>query len=264
MIIQEFKNQLFSKASEFGFKDYELFYQKSESFVCMIDQGEVDQYTMSEEAGVSFRGFYNGRMGYAYSEKLDESSVEFLLDSAKENAGIIEEEDFSPVFEGSSSYPDENFENDMVNAGNDEIVEFTKEVERKVYKVDPRVSRTYYIAAFKEKCEKALFNSKGLGLNEAKSHLTFGGAVIVKEGEVTKTCSHNEYLKELSTERAQEIAEKMVKEALSYLNSERIANKTYPVVLRNDASSSILQAFTPIFSAENVQRGLSLLGKKSG
>ncbi|MGP4071814.1 TldD/PmbA family protein [Piscibacillus sp. B03] len=264
MNIHEFKNQLFSKASKFGFTDYELFYQKSESFVCMIDQGEVDEYTMSEEAGVSFRGFYDGRMGYAYSEKLDETSVEFLLDSAKENARIIEEKDFSPIFEGSSSYPDENFEDDMVNVDNDEIVEFAKEAEKQVYAVDPRVTRTYYIAAFKEKREKALFNSKGLELNEAKSHLIFGGAVIVKEGEVTKTGSHNEYLKDLSLERAKAIAEKMVNEALSYLKTEKIVNKTYPVVLRNDASSSILQAFTPIFSAENVQKGLSLLGEKVG
>ena len=40
-------------------------------------------------------------MGYAYTEKIDEDSISFLIDSAKTNADILDEDDGTDIFEGS-------------------------------------------------------------------------------------------------------------------------------------------------------------------
>lgn len=60
------------------------------------------------------------------------------------------------------------------------------------------------------------------------------------------------------------MAQEAVGEALSYLNPREIRNKQYPVLLRRDAAASLIGAFSPVFSAENAQQGMSLLNDKVG
>ena len=75
----------------------------------MIFKGEIDSYETSEEGGLGFRGLYNGKMGYAYTEKIEEASIAFLIDSAKANADVLDEDDGTDIFEGSETYAKHNF-----------------------------------------------------------------------------------------------------------------------------------------------------------
>ena len=63
-----------------------MYYENSETFQCMIFEGEIDSYETSEEGGSSFRGLFDGKMGYAYTEKMDEASIPIFIDAAKSNA----------------------------------------------------------------------------------------------------------------------------------------------------------------------------------
>lgn len=69
MKITEFQEKLLQKAMDSGFKEAEVFYEKAETFQCMIFEGEIDSYETSVDGGLSLRGLYNGKMGYAYTEK---------------------------------------------------------------------------------------------------------------------------------------------------------------------------------------------------
>ena len=79
MNIQEFQQKLFGLGEKHGFTDMELYFEREEKFKCGLFKGEVDSYETSEIAGGSFRGLYNGKMGYAFTEKLDEDSVSYLV-----------------------------------------------------------------------------------------------------------------------------------------------------------------------------------------
>ena len=52
-------------------------------------RGKVDDYKVKRRSGFSFRGMKNGRMGYAYTEVLDEDAVSMLLRSAADNRSVI-------------------------------------------------------------------------------------------------------------------------------------------------------------------------------
>ena len=63
---------------------------------------------------------------------------------------------------------------------------------------------------------------------------------------------------------ADAIAKEVAEEALSNLGEQSIPAGKYPIIMRHDASASLLAAFTPIFSAENTQKDQSLLKGKVG
>ena len=47
-------------------------------------QKEIDDYSLSVEQGVGFRADYQGKVGYAYVETLDEESVNVLVEGARQ------------------------------------------------------------------------------------------------------------------------------------------------------------------------------------
>ncbi|KAF6614170.1 TldD/PmbA family protein, partial [Paenibacillus sp. EKM208P] len=80
MNIQQFQEALFTKGREIGYADMEIYYVNGRSTSVKVLKGEIDQYTIVENGGLSFRGVINGKMGYASTEKLEPDVIDFLLD----------------------------------------------------------------------------------------------------------------------------------------------------------------------------------------
>ncbi|MDQ0351875.1 PmbA protein [Alkalibacillus filiformis] len=265
MNVLEFKDELFQKGSEKGFKDMELYYEKSDRFVCAIDKGEVDQFTTAEVTGVSFRGVYADQMGYAYTEKLDESSIEFLIENALENASVLESEDVEEIYEGDSNYKDISFSSEALKSvTNEEKINFMKELDKEIYAADERVVATNFFTMQSVDVQKAMYNSKGLALEDDQNYLVYMVIVIVEENDVTKSGVHIEVVSDWGKVNAKESAQKAVQEAVSYLNPLETDDKFYPVILRQDAARSLLDTFVTTFSAETAQQGMSKLKEKVG
>ncbi|WHY75387.1 TldD/PmbA family protein [Neobacillus sp. WH10] len=265
MTIQEFQLKLFSAAENSGFTDVEMYYEKKEVFSCQVYKGEIDQYEIAEDGGVSFRGIINGKMGYAYSEKIDDASIPFLLDNAKENTQIMNDDNIEEIFAGSSHYEQCNFFSTSLNDVTiPEKIQFIKDVERELLAQDPRIVATDYCMIRTESVSRTLANNKGLSLTDQMNFLYVIVEGIVKDGEETKTSFEFKVTKDFQRLNAKEIAKKAADEALSQLGSRTIESKEYPIILRNDAAANLLATYSTNFSAENTQAGISYLKDKLG
>lgn len=260
-----FQQQLFMYGTKQGFEEMELSFESTDKFSCQIHKGELDQYDTSFESGVSFRGLFNGKMGYAYTEKLDNESILFLVENAKENALIIEDEDEELIFEGSPLYEKHSFySNELANVTIEEKIAFLSKVEALIRECDPRVIGTNYCMLETGEQKRALLNSKGLSLSEHHNYLMIYIAVMVKDGEEVKTGQYTKLTRDFSTLKEEDIAREAVNEALSFIGGKSIKSKGYPVVLRHDAAASLLHVYSAVFSSENAQKGLSRLKGKEG
>lgn len=265
MNLQEFKEKLFHLGEHHGFTDMELYYEREEKFACELYKGEIDSYDTSEVFGTSFRGLYEGKMGYAFTEKLDEESLSFLIENAKENSQIIEDEVQEEIFAGSEKYEEGNFySTNLADVSIHEKINLLKEIEKHIYAYDERVTGTDYFMLSSGETERAIMNSKGLNLREKKNHAGIYVSVIVKQGDQVKNGEYSKFTRNFSILKPEEIAKHAVEEALSRLDAQSAESKNYPVLLRNDAASALLQTFTPVFSAENTQKGQSTLNGKTG
>ena len=262
MDLLAFRNQLFVEGEKLGFTDLELYYEKQSSFGCQIFKGEIDDYRSATVSGVSVRGLFNGKMGYAYTEKLDEESVSFLLENIKENSGLIEE-DPQELFEGNANYEELDFySHTLTEVSIEEKIEFLKDVEKKIYAYDRRVVQTDYATIQDQLVEKALFNNKGLALQDRNNFLYVVFSVVVKEDEEIKSDFYFKITKDLYSLDPVEIAKEAVEKSLSHLGGKSYPNKTYPVILNGACASSLLATFSPSFSAKSVQDNQSRLKGK--
>ncbi|MEW9108172.1 MAG: TldD/PmbA family protein [Cytobacillus gottheilii] len=265
MRIEDFQERVFQLGKQLGFTDMEIYTEKVESLGCKLYKGEIDSYQTSETLGVSFRGKMDGKMGYAYTENTDEDSVQYLVKEAKVNSLLIEEDVQEEIFKGSEQYGDHTFYSEELNdVSIEEKIEFLKEIEKEVYAFDERVTGTNTLSLSSSEKEKRLVNSNGLELKDRTNHIGLSVSVIVKQGKEVKNGVFSRVTRNYHSLAAKNVAEHAVKEALSKLNAESADSKNYSVILRNKAAAALLQTFSPIFSAEQIQKGQSLLKGRLG
>jgi len=130
------------------------------------------------------------------------------------------------------------------------------------FKIDDRITSVETCVYGDGYGETIMSNTKGLYLQE-KSNIAYTYVVVVaKESDDIKTGFAYKTGNDFNKFIPKELAEEAVKEALSQLGASSIKSGDYTIVLRNNASADMLDSFTGIFSAENVQKDLSLLKGK--
>ena len=258
----EFKNAVIAAAQARGITEYELYYQAAESTSVGTFQGQINQFTASNEGGVCFRCIVGGRMGYASTEALSPERAVSIVARAAENAETLESED--PVFLGEGGQKYESLELAEVELPTTEaLIRTVLDAEKKLYAADPAVVDSSQSSGFAERSEIAIYNSKGLDLSYSNTAAGIVLGAVVSDGQDMA----NDY--QIKLGRLEEIdveglASKAVKAAIEKLGGDAAPTGNYPVVFSPDAMSDLLAAFVSIFSAEAAQKGLSKLSDKEG
>lgn len=265
MKLNEFKDKLFKSAEEVGFSEYEIYYEGGESLEIQAFKKEVDKYSLNKTIGISFRGLYNGKMGYAYTEVMDDEAVELLVEKAKANAEIIEKEDKEIIFGGSENYQEFSGYNEELNKlSTDEKIKLTLQLEEEAYKCSDKVVGTGDCLLGTEETERRIINSKGLDVGYRANGIFGIMGPVVKDDEKVNNAYAFKVTNRLDEFDVEEIAKESVEEALAYFGAETVDTGKYRVMFKNSASGDLLQTFAGIFSADNAQKGLSLLKGKEG
>lgn len=174
-------------------------------------------------------------------------------------------DDEEDIFEGSSEYRADNYLSEALQEVTpQEKIAFLMDVERQVRAYDPRVTGIPYCTLGSSSQERSIRNTRGLALRDAKNEIYVAVGVKVEANGEVKSGSVYQATIDFESLNASEIARKICEEALGQLGSKVIPNKTYPVLFRSDVAAALLATFVPIFSAENVQKGRSLLAGKLG
>ena len=262
MTYEAFRDELFAQAKTKGFADYELYYSAGNSFSVRVFKGEISEYKNTSSEGVGFRGTYNGKMGYAYTENLDSGLIPILLDNAATNAGIIEDKDVEKLYPGDEKYPEVNSYNPALNdIDTAQKIELAMSLEKYALSFDPRVKMADYCTLATYEGHTAIANSYGLNLSEKGNIARVFLIARVEENGITKSADEGWTGRDFADFDYKKEAEKAVNKALSYLGATPIPSGKYPVVLDQNTTKDIFGVFTSIFVAENGQKGFSLLNK---
>lgn len=262
---QLFIDKLFLAAKEAGIEECEAYFAMSDDFSVEVLEGQIKEYSAAVSSGVCLRGVYEGKMGYASSEEMDEDAIEMLVHSVKENAMLIETDDKTTIFEGSPAYEAFNQYNEetaSIPAG--EKIQAAMEIEKLVKAADPRVVRTEGCSYASMINEKRIVNSKGLDVSYKAAMVGAVAVPIVSENGKVNYAFDMKYAFDKNEVKIDEIAKKAVQEALSGLNASPVPSGEYKTIFRNDVATGLLATFSGIFSAENARKGLSLLKGREG
>jgi PmbA protein len=266
MDVREFQTNLFAKGKELGYTDMEIYYQADRFTSVRVFKGEIDAYNIAEKGGLAFRGLIDGKMGYSYTEKLDEDSIELLLAEARENAALIEAEDQEELFGGSEFYREVDTHSEtLANTAPDRLIEAALGLERVALGVDPRIEMVNYLGVSNNESELTIINTKGLDVQSRNTIAVAYVSAVAKEDGDTATGMELEYtVDDFSKIDVTHIATTAATEALTKLNAQPIESDNYTVVLRNEAAADLLSCYTSIFSGDAVEKGMSRLQGKLG
>lgn len=265
MKYEQFVDQLFVKGKEQGLDSMEVYYQKEKNFETMVFKGEVDKYSISESAGLSFRAIYKDQMGYSYTEMLDESAIDMLIEEAKSNALVLEIEDETFIGQPHDHYQSiEACDDTIINLPKIDKINYLKDIEKSATNIDERVKTLGYNVYVEGESELAIKNTNGLDLSQ-KNNMAMSYALgVATDGTVTKTGGVLTIGKKFSDFDHVEIAKKVVEKSVKQLGAKQVPSKSYPVILENDCASSLLASFQSVFNAEVVQKDLSMMKGKIG
>jgi PmbA protein len=232
----------------------EIYCAKERSKTVEIKKGEVDLFKESVSKGYGIRVIKEKRMGFAFSNRLDESVIESALDSAK-----IAEVDRHLALPGAQSYgKGGGFDQEIEALDTDALLEFVRDLVApcKDYSVIP-TSGSIAGLSYEEK----IANTNGVYGEDGGTAISAHLSTVAKDTDVS-TGFYYDISRFLDLD-FEEIGREASSLARSSVNAERIETLRTNLILKPHAVSELFEhALMPSFSADNVQRNRSFLGEK--
>lgn len=258
-------NELFNLAKERGIEALQVYLEENEQLELAVFKGELEKNQMANTSSLSIKGIYKGKMGQMSTEVIDLSQAEEWVDAIIKSASLIESKDEVFIYEGDKDYPEIEglYQEDLHTMDIADKIKMAFDLESKMAKGDSRIdiSQSFY----NEVTKRVLIqNSKGLNLEKRVNNAFIGGQVVARADGDSRSAFDYKQSNVISDFNLDEIAEKMVHKAVSQLGAKSLKSAPYEIILTNDASASLLQAYVSMFSAESVQKGMSKLSDKIG
>ena len=258
------KEALIKALSELGITEYEMYYSSENSTSVDTLNGEVNAFSSSERGGLCLRVLYEGKMGYASTELMDASSMYDLAVSAIDSAKCTDKLDTVGIFEGSKTYEEKKkVEYRALESG--ELRTLALKTSGAIYARDKRVCEGTSVSVATATVNTKLVNSHGLDLSNSYGvNLLVGEAVVGSDGEKQSAFSIKEYDRNNEEGTIDDIATKVVGDALDKIGAKGIASGKYNVVIDSKQMRSLLSVYSGSFSAKSVLDKMSRLEGKIG
>jgi len=254
---------LFSKALEAGFSDIQVFLTDNSDLSMEVFNGELEKYEIADASSLTIRAIFNNKMATYVTEVMDDASIDGIIKNMLQNAKVIDSLDDAIIYAGDPDYElltgayDRNLDHLDVTAK----IDLAKQLDALLHRESEKVSFVQTI--YSESTKKVLLqNTKGLKLEDKANGAMFGAQVIVKDEKDQRTAFDVVMTNDFADFKPDEMAKEIVHNATRQLGAKPVKTAKYELVLDRIAMSTILSAFQRIFSADNVQKGMSLLKGK--
>lgn len=256
-------DRLFNRGKELGIEDMEVYVVEKSSTKFKIYKGELENQNISKEKALSLRGVYNGKMGYSYTEKLTEDSIDELISNLIQYAQCNERE-YVERLSGHVKIERKDRANRLNQYDDEKKISFLKSIEKMAYSMDERV---YLVQTCNyEEYENTVYikNTKGLELKDSYGAAIISLFVVAKDNDDTQTGYSHRVIDDLLEEDKTALVDEAVKDAVNMLGASSIPSGNYKVILRNNVAADLFGTMVPVFLANMVQENMSLMKGKIG
>lgn len=258
-------DKLFEVASSKGIEDIQVYLSDNSEFDITVFKGELDKYTIASTQKLSVKGIYKGKMGTVTTEILTDEVIDFVVDSIIASAKTIDSEDEVFIYEGDKEYKKvEGLYNSSIYdvLAKDKIIDVL-ELEKKILAKDKRI---VMVQAFygEGSTEVLIKNSKGLNLKKKVNDAMVGAQVVANDGNDQRSAFEYIRSNNYSDFDFEALADLATKKAVALLGATPCESGEYEILLTKEASASLLTPHISMFSAESVQKNISLLKGKVG
>jgi PmbA protein len=251
MEIESALNLLAKKAS-----DAEIFCAKEHSRTLEIKGREIDLTRESTSQGYGIRVIVGKKMGFAFSNRLDEAAINGALGSAK----IAEVDEHLSLPDGQEYGTGGGYDKEIEALDTETLLGFARDLvfPCKDYSVTPTTGSITALSYAEE-----IANTRGASGTDIGTTITAYLSTVAKDGDVA-TGFYYEVSRLLDLDFAG-IGKEAAHLASSSLGAKKVGTLKTNIIMKPSAVTELFEhALLPSFSADNVQRGRSVLGGKLG
>jgi len=262
--MRRFADRALAAAKDAGIDPAEVSTSGSESFSVRVRAGRLEDYKVCDRFKLTLRGKTGGRIGTASTQALDDEGLALLIQGVKESAELIENDDQDDILP-----PDEHYDSvccfseTVEHISAEQKIALAKRIDERMHAADARIKPdTTVVSTAGESF--TLKNSLGLDLCHDSNMIYAYASCLAKDGKSSATGFKLLWGYSLEDVSPFAVADSCIEDALSKLGAGRMKSGSYSVVIRNNAMADLLSTFSGVFSADNAQKGMSLLAGKEG
>jgi PmbA protein len=251
---------IFALAKTKGISELELYFSRGKSLSFKLYNSQIEGYKLSEDISLYARGIYNGKLGYASTEKISKDAGALLLEEIITNAGTVTKEEAAIIFNGSEKYKKKNVFNPQISQVSiDDKKTNLYALESKLKTADSRITQVTGCSYLERESEAMLINSHGLKLKRKSNYYYYYAGVLAIQGEERKSGGDIHFSADPITFTIDTFVKKIVDETVEKFNGTQCESKNYKVVLDREVVADLLAAYLDSASAEQVQKKTSLM-----
>lgn len=264
MNLEQFAARVLEAAQQAGIAPAELCSGSTESFTARVRDGALEDYQVSDRLSVTLRGRVGERIGTASTQAMDEESVALLIQGVRESAALIENDEQDDILPPDERYETVcNYSAELDALPAQEKIALAMDIDRLMHEGDARLKADASVVST-AKSTVSMRNTLGLNLSHTSNMIYAYTSALAKEGESAATGFKLLWGYGLKDVDARTIAEGCQKDALANLGAGRTRSGSTPAVIKASAMADLLSTFSGVFSADNAQKGMSLLSGREG
>ena len=254
------KNAVAGAAERFGAEGYELTISTKEDTGVEALKKEISTVSYSRSGSMVVRCVVNGKSGYAASELVTPEAAELIVETACDNAGVVDEADQVGLFPGSDHY-ETSRDICLELPDTDALRERALKLQELAYEASDKVVDGTLSVVTGMNIVQDVMNSAGLQLHYETGLVFQGVQAAVKEGE---DAADDFCLSDISKKTAEETVQKAVDGALSKLGADTVPSGKYNLIMDSATICSLMQRYCDVFSARSAYLKTTLLAGREG
>jgi len=258
-------DKLFKIAKDKGISDIQVYLSNSTNLSVQIFEGEVDKYEIADSSSLTIKGVYNNKMGVYSTEVMEDEMIDEIIDAIIASAKVIDSLDDAIIYEGDDHYEEVEglYNEELTNLDVAKKISTLNEVDEKFHNFDKRV-KNVEISYTETTNSVMLQNSKGLKLYNKANASYIISEVIVNDGSDQRVGFDVKITNDFNDYKVDEMVKDITQDALRSLGAKPVPSKNYEIVFSSLSFATLFSAFQGVFSAQAVQKGISLLKDKLG
>ena len=260
MNMELIKNAVAEAAKRFGAEEYELTISDREETGVEALKKEISAVSYSRSGAMTVRCVVGGKSGYASSELVTPEAAALIVETACDNARVLDDADQVGLFPGSEHY--ETSRDTVIELpSTDALKERALRMQELAYAADNKIVDGTQSFVSGMNISRDVMNSAGLQLHYEAGLVYQGLMAAVKDGE---EASDDFCLTDISKKSVEETVQKAVSGALSKLGADTVPSGKYNIIMDSATVCSLLERYASVFSARSAYLKTTLLAGKEG
>ena len=254
------RNAVAEAAKQFGAEEYELTITDKENTGVEALKKEISSVSYSRSGSMVVRCVVGGKSGYAASELVTPEAAAQIVETACDNATIVDDADQVGLFPGSDHY-ETSTDAAIQLPDTDALKDRALQLQELAYAADHKIIDGTQSFVSGMNIVQDVMNSAGLQLHYETGLVYQGLMAAVKSGE---EAADDFCLTDISKKSVQETVDKAVSGALSKLGADTVPSGKYNIIMDSSTVESLLHTYASVFSARSAYMKTSLLAGKEG